>query len=211
MTDCEIHSPNLSGTSAYNQNMIHFQLIAQGWSDTPKSFKILHHGVYSGSEITIGAIGSGNEGGMQCVWVRGGMLYRFYCNKTPTLRTANTSNGNEIFTVGTNYSGGSNTKVTIHWSYGQTGPIVCTNSHTHSYAASNHNHDSVYSKLGHTHSYAASSHTHTKSQITDFSHTHNYAGSSSAGGDANNSVKWGGYKIVVGSTGTATDTIYFVT
>jgi hypothetical protein len=51
----------------------------------------------------------------------------------------------------------------------------------------------------HTHSYASSS------------HTHNYAGSSSAGGDANNSVKWGGYKIVVGSTGTATDTIYFVT
>ena len=67
------------------------------------------------------------------------------------------------------------------------------------------------SKAGHTHSYAASSHTHTKSQITDFSHTHNYAGSSSAGGDANNSVKWGGYKIVVGSTGTATDTIYFIT
>ena len=211
MTDCEIHSPNLGGSQPYNQNVIHFQLIAQGWSDTPKSFKILHHGVYSGTEITIGAIGSGDNSGMQCVWVRGGMVYRFYSNKKPTLRTANTSNGNEIFTVGTGYSGGSNTKVTIHWSYGQTSQIVCTAGHTHNYASSSHNHDSVYSKLGHTHSYAASSHTHTKSQITDFSHTHNYAGSSSAGGDANNSVKWGGYKIVVGSTGTATDTIYIVT
>ena len=78
-------------------------------------------------------------------------------------------------------------------------------------AAKSHNHDSAYAPKSHTHSYAASSHTHTKSQITDFSHTHNYAGSSSAGGDANNSVKWGGYKIVVGSTGTATDTIYIVT
>ena len=58
---------------------------------------------------------------------------------------------------------------------------------------------SGFSLAGHTHSYAASS------------HTHNYAGSSSAGGDANNSVKWGGYKIVVGSTGSASDTIYFVT
>jgi hypothetical protein len=191
MTDCEIHSPSLTGTAAYNQNVIHFQLIARGWTDTPKLFKILHHGVYSATEITIGAIGSGNEGGMQCVWVRGGMIYRFYCNKTPVLRTSNISNGSEIFTVGTGYSGGTNTKVTVHWKYGETGPIVCTNSHTHSYAPA--------------------SHTHTKSQITDFSHTHNYAGSSSAGGDANNSVKWGGYKIVVGSTGTATDTIYFVT
>ena len=37
---------------------------------------------------------------------------------------------------------------------------AATASHTHSYAASSHNHDSVYSKLGHTHDYAASSHTH---------------------------------------------------
>ena len=231
MTDCEIHSPNQSGTAAYNQNMIHFQLIAQGWSDTPKSFKILHHGVYSSTEITIGAIGSGNEGGMQCVWVRGGMSYRFYCNKTPTLRTANTSNGNEIFTVGTGYSGGTNTKVTVHWKYGETSQIVCTAGHTHSYAAASHTHSSIldsgnstattfaYSKAGMDYAgytWLAGWNGYelravNKSQFAQASHTHSYAGSSSAGGDANNSVKWGGYKIVVGSTGTATDTIYFVT
>lgn len=56
-----------------------------------------------------------------------------------------------------------------------------------------------YSYVGHTHNYAAAS------------HTHNYAGSSSPGGAANNSLKWGGYSIVVGSTGTDANTIYLVT
>ena len=210
MTECEIHSPNLGGAQPYNQNVIHFQLIAQGWSDTPKSFKIFHHGVYDGNEITIGAIGSGNEGGMQCVWVRGGMVYRFYSNKKPTLRTANTSNGNEIFTVGTGYSGGSNTKVTIHWSYGQTSQIVCTAGHTHSYAASSHTHTkSQITDFAHTHDYAASNHTHSQyltslpshnhdsvysklghtHSYASSSHTHNYAGSSSAGGAATSANK----------------------
>ncbi len=41
-------------------------------------------------------------------------------------------------------------------------------------------------------------------------HTHNYAGSSSAGGAANNSLKWGGYSISVGSAGSDPNTIYFV-
>ena len=168
---------------------------------------------------------------MQCVWVRGGLKYRFYCNKTPTLRTANTSNGNEVFTVGTGYSGGSNSNVTVRWKYGETGPIVCTNSHTHSYAASNHTHTSIldignstattfaYSKdgLGYdSYTWLAGWNGYelraiNKSQFAKASHTHSYAGSSSAGGDANNSVKWGGYKIVVGSTGSDSSTIYFVT
>ena len=43
------------------------------------------------------------------------------------------------------------------------------------------------------------------------SHPHNYAGSSSPGGAANNSIKWGGYNIVVGSTGTDANTIYIIT
>ncbi len=85
-------------------------------------------------------------------------------------------------------------------------------SHTHSYASSSHNHDSVYSKLGHTHSYAASSHTHTKSQITDFahthdyaasSHTHSYAGSSSAGGAATSANK------LNTNAGSSTQPVYF--
>jgi len=44
-------------------------------------------------------------------------------------------------------------------------------------------------------------------------HTHNYAGSNSAGGDANNSLKWGGYNIAVVSSMPASpdaNTIYFL-
>ena len=113
--DCEIHSPNLGGSASYNQNYIHFQLIAQGWSDIPKRINILHYAVFDANEITIGCIGTGNQGGMNCVWVRGGMKYRFYSNRTPTLRTANFSNGNEVFTVGTALYGGNNSNVTIQF------------------------------------------------------------------------------------------------
>ena len=54
---------------------------------------------------------------------------------------------------------------------------AAASSHTHSYAASNHNHDGVYAAASHTHSYAASSHTHAASQITTgtFNSTATYA------------------------------------
>lgn len=118
LLDCEIHSPCLGGAAAYNQNIIHFQMFAYGWSDTPKRFDVLQYGVYDGNEITIGSIGYGNTNGERCVWLRGGMLYRFYCNVVPTLHTANYSYGSsntEIYTVGTNYYGGTNTNITIVW------------------------------------------------------------------------------------------------
>ena len=54
---------------------------------------------------------------------------------------------------------------------------VAAKSHTHDYAASGHNHDSVYSKLSHTHSYAASNHNH-DSVYSKLGHTHDYAASS---------------------------------
>jgi hypothetical protein len=110
--DCEIHSPNLGGGDPYNQNHIHFLLTWQGWSDTPKRFVVLSYGVYDAGEITIGCIGTGNQNGVNCIWVRGGRLYRFYCNRTPTLHTADWSYGNEKFTVGTSQSGGTNANVT---------------------------------------------------------------------------------------------------
>lgn len=88
-------------------------MTAQGWSDCPKTLTILNYGVYSSGEITIGCIGYGNEGGVICVWVRGGSTYRIISNRTPTLRMSNYTNGNEIFTVGTSTSGGTLTKVTI--------------------------------------------------------------------------------------------------
>lgn len=110
---CFIQSNNRSGSHAWNQNLIRFIMTAQGWSDCPKTLTILNYGVYSSGEITIGCIGYGNEGGVICVWVRGGSTYRIISNRTPTLRTSNYTNGNEIFTVGTSTSGGTNTKVTI--------------------------------------------------------------------------------------------------
>jgi hypothetical protein len=78
----------------------------------------MQYGVYDSNEITIGCIGYGNTNGERCVWVRGGMVYRFYCTAFPTLRTANYSYGSsstEIYTVGTNFYGGTNTNVTIIW------------------------------------------------------------------------------------------------
>lgn len=113
--DCEIHSPNGSGGIDYNQNYIHFKLIAQGWSDTFKRLVIEQYAVYDAGEITIGSIGMGNRGGMNCVWVRGGMIYRFYSNQTPTLRSTDFTYDSQTFSVGTNKTGGTNVNVTIAW------------------------------------------------------------------------------------------------
>ena len=113
--DCEIHSPGAGGSAAYNQNVIHFLFIAQGWSDTPKHLTVLNYDCYDYNEKTIGCIGGGNQNGVNCIWVRGGLSYSFYCNRTPTLRTSNYTYGNEVFTVGTNFYGGTNSNVTVYW------------------------------------------------------------------------------------------------
>lgn len=88
-------------------------------------------------------------------------------------------------------------------------------SHTHSYASSSHNHDSVYSKLGHTHSYAASSHTHTKSQITDFAHTHDYAASnhthSYAASNHSHTYYWANVSVSTSSSTTTSPTFSSMT
>lgn len=115
--DCEIHSDNVSSADAYNQNRIHFQLTAQGWSDTGVSFRILSRNNYSDSEITIGAIGYGAKDGGIAIWVRGGKRYRLYCNKTPNMKTSDFTYGSngEKYTVGTNLDGGANSSVNIIW------------------------------------------------------------------------------------------------
>ena len=136
-TDCEIYSPSGNSSLAYNQNFIHFLLKRAGWTDSPLQFKILSYGVYSTTEITIGAIGGGTTSGDQCVWLRGGRKYTVYCNKKPTFYydgyTSNTTNTNdrEIYTVGTNYHGGTNTRVTIVWSALQTSQQVVTREETY--------------------------------------------------------------------------------
>lgn len=111
--DCEIHSIGGSSSLEYNQNVIHFQIIWQGWNDTPKSFNILQYGCYTNSEITIGCIGVGNKNGMNCVWLRGGLKYKIRSNSKPTHHDTDYANGDEIYTVGTNYYGGTNSNISI--------------------------------------------------------------------------------------------------
>ena len=103
---CEIHSPSFDSNALYNQNVISFRLLNQGWHDTPSSFSIDEYGVYDTNEITIGCIGRGSKDGYVCVWVRGGLTYMILSNRKPTLYTEDTTLGLETFTVGTNYYGG---------------------------------------------------------------------------------------------------------
>ena len=110
--NCEIKSPNVSGGNAYNQNHIHFILLAQGWSDTPKILNILYSGCYSANEITIMGILVGGKNGNNAIAVRGGMKYRLRCNKVPILKTSTFTDGNETFICGgTSWSGGDSTSV----------------------------------------------------------------------------------------------------
>ena len=117
--DCEIHSPNVSGSDPYNQNVIHFRLLTEGWNDTPQLFNIYEYGVFQTNEITIGCIGRSTErmGSKlegECVWLRGGLVYRFLSNIKPVLHTSNYSPDTNItYSVGTNYYGGTNTSVSI--------------------------------------------------------------------------------------------------
>lgn len=113
--DCQIASQGGQASDPYNCNHIHFLLRANGWSDTPKSFVVLAQGNYTNDEITIGAIGYGQNQGEKCVWLRGGKNYYVRSTLPPTLRTSNYTYSDEIYTVGTNLYGGTNTKVTICW------------------------------------------------------------------------------------------------
>lgn len=113
--DCEIHSNNVGGGDAYNQNRLHFLLTTQGWSDTGLSFVIPSLNNYEDNEITIGAIGRGTQNGGIAIWVRGGRTYRVYSNREPVFKSSNFTYGTEVYAVGTNIYGGSNTNVSIVW------------------------------------------------------------------------------------------------
>lgn len=113
--DCEIHSNNVSGNDAYNQNRLHFQLTTQGWSDTGTSFHLLSQNNYDNDEITIGAIGKGLHRGGIAIWVRGGRTYRVYTNREPVFKSSNYTYDDEVYSVGTNLWGGTNSQVEILW------------------------------------------------------------------------------------------------
>lgn len=115
MMRVSMHSQTGSASATYNCNSLDFSFRGQGWADVPQSLTVHHYGTYAESEKTIGCIGMGQEGGMKVVWVRGGLTYYISSNVTPILCSSNYTNGNEIYTVGTNQYGGTNTKVTILW------------------------------------------------------------------------------------------------
>ena len=113
--DCEIHSDGGRWQDPYNQNRLHFQITSQGYSDTNLSFHLLSQDTYDNNEITIGSIGIGTHQGGICIWVRGGITYRVYSNREPLFKSSNYTYGDEIYSVGTNIWGDTNTNVNLVW------------------------------------------------------------------------------------------------
>lgn len=109
-----ICSESCMGYMEYNQNRIHFDISTQGWSDLPPTLNIREYTCYENNEITIGCIGRGVRNGAWAIWLRGGLHYTcFSRNSDLSLKTSDYTYGDETYTVGTNYYGGSNTNVSI--------------------------------------------------------------------------------------------------
>lgn len=102
------------GSMEYNQNRIHFDISTQGWSDLRNTLNIREYTCYENNEITIGCIGRGIHNGAWAIWLRGGLHYTcFSRNGDLSLKTSDYTYGDETYTVGTNYYGGSNTNVEV--------------------------------------------------------------------------------------------------
>lgn len=115
--EVEIHSEAGGASLPYNQNRIKFTISAAGWSDTPKSLFISEYNRYQANEITIGSIGYCTQSDYKAViWLRGGIYYNCHtmnCPSAPSIKTVDTALNTSVVTVGTAYSGGTNTKVDI--------------------------------------------------------------------------------------------------
>ena len=109
-----ICSESAVGSFEYNQNRIHFDISTHGWSDLPPTLNIREYTCYENNEITIGCIGRGMHNGAWAIWLRGGIHYTcFSRNSDLSLHTSNYTWGDETYTVGTNYYGGSNSNVEV--------------------------------------------------------------------------------------------------
>ena len=102
------------GSAEYNQNRIHFDISTYGWSDTPFTLNIREYTCYENNEITIGCIGRGAHSGAWAIWLRGGIHYTCFSRDVDlSLKTSDYTYGDETYTVGTNYYGGSNSNVGV--------------------------------------------------------------------------------------------------
>ena len=111
-----IFSESRLGEEEYNQNRIHFDISTHGWNDIPFTLNIREYACFDNNEITIGCIGVGFEFGGWAIWLRGGIkddCYTRNCNLS--LKTSDYTYGNETYTVGTNYYGGTNNDVKIEF------------------------------------------------------------------------------------------------
>ena len=98
----------------YNQNRIHFDISTYGWNDLPPTLNIREYACYENNEITIGCIGRGIRYGSWAIWLRGGIHYTCFTRDCDlSLKTSGYTYGDETYTVGTNYYGGSNSYVEV--------------------------------------------------------------------------------------------------
>ena len=109
-----ICSESVVGSAEYNQNRIHFDISTMGWSDLRYTLNIREYACYENNEITIGCIGRGIHNGAWAIWLRGGIHYTCFSRDADlSLKTSDYTYGDETYTVGTNYYGGSNSNVEV--------------------------------------------------------------------------------------------------
>ena len=102
------------GHMEYNQNRIHFDISTDGWNDLPYTLNIREYACFDNNEITIGCIGRGLRYGAWAIWLRGGLHYTCFSRDADlSLKTSDYTYGDETYTVGTNYYGGSNSNVGV--------------------------------------------------------------------------------------------------
>ena len=112
-----------------------------GWGTATVSRRVIVSTYGFASSDPVRGIGQMTNSSNEYVYVRGGGKYFFFTSHgvTPSLKTS-------TYTVSSQSVAPTTTApAAISESYSYVG-------HTHDYASSSHNHDSVYSKLGHTHS-----------------------------------------------------------
>ena len=109
-----ICSESRMGHMEYNQNRIHFDISTDGWNDLPYTLNIREYACFDNNEITIGCIGRGLRYGAWAIWLRGGLHYTCFSRDADlSLKTSDYTYGDETYTVGTNYYGGSNSNVGV--------------------------------------------------------------------------------------------------